>query len=492
MIDKQENHQRVVELLPVRTNGNGSRSRRDSSREVRDGAKSPDKRPALRALQLAPSITSRKEVDFKHLDDGRVIELVEDPADKTKTKFAVFDSGEVHLADAVDYGGQLFVPMARETHGLEDIMLPRAPQAYGSVEELFWRTSDLIAACVSLPPLHLCVTSAFVLNSWFADRLQSPAYLMVTGLPQSGKTTLLDTMRLLCRRPLSVSDITSAAAYDACTRFSSTLLIDEIDWRADQNSRAFRKQLRAGTSKGMLARNIWKTQHAFGAKALSSVELPDDAALMSRSIHVPMNETDRGDLKKPWDPEIATVADGVRGQLLQLRLERYPSISPRIIRGAEKLRPRSRDLLSSLLAPLEGDEIAEQMLLEFFVGIHDPSAPDLLSPAQTAVVAALFEFAHIYPDLPDLLIGEVAKRANKKLASARERLQLSPRKTSELLAILGFDYRKRSSRGSLLELDRAAVAKIHKLKRDRKVEWPVSLTLVGQMDRCDFCRQEKA
>jgi hypothetical protein len=34
------------------------------------------------------------EVDFRQLDDGRVVELVEDPAATTKTKLAVFASGK--------------------------------------------------------------------------------------------------------------------------------------------------------------------------------------------------------------------------------------------------------------------------------------------------------------------------------------------------------------------------------------------------------------
>ena len=50
---------------------------------------------------VKPPIAPRIEIDFKQLDDGRVVELVEDPADATKTKLAVFDNGKVYLANAV-------------------------------------------------------------------------------------------------------------------------------------------------------------------------------------------------------------------------------------------------------------------------------------------------------------------------------------------------------------------------------------------------------
>ncbi len=461
----------------------------DSTSKVRNGNKSPDERSALRVVQPpSPSITPRIEVDFKHLDDGRVVELVEDPADATKTKLAVFDSGKVFITDAVDYCGQHLAPIGRMTDGLDAIHLPRLPHPYQSAEAVFYRTQYLITSCVTLPDLYSLVIAAIVLNSWFADRLQPPVYLLLTGLPQSGKTTLLQTLRLLCRRPLLVSDISSAAAFDACSRFGCTLLIDENDWRADQNSRPLRKHLRAGTSKGLPTRHLRKTQHAYGMKILSAVELPDDAALRSRCIHLPMYETDRSDLRKPWDPQIVAQAEVVRGELLQFRLERYASVFPRIIAGAEKLRPRSRDLLSSLLAPLAGVELLEEFLLAFFIGTHDPSTRDLLSPAQSAVVGALFEFVHVSNEVGYVRVGAVADQANRILDATGERFKVNPRKTSDLLASLGFSYRERSSRGSLVCLDQEVVSKVHKLKRNHDVQCFVSAELEAQMDICNYCK----
>jgi hypothetical protein len=346
--------------------------------KIRSSVSRPDRQPVLRVIPPPSlSVTPRIEVDFKCLDDGRVVELVEDPADATKTKLAVFENGKVSLTDAVEYHGQLLVPIGRQVDGLEGIILPSAPHPYQSAEEIFYLTQQLISRCVVLPDPYPFVSAAIVLNSWFADRLRPPVYLLLTGLPQSGKTTLLETLRLLCRRSLFVSEITPAAANAACSRFGCTLLIDENDWRGDQNSRALRKQLRAGTSKGVLTKHLRKTEHAFGTKILSGAELPDDAALRSRCIHLPMNETDQSDLRKPWDPQILKAADALRGQLLQFRLDRYASVSPRMIPGAEKLRPRSRDLLSSLLAPLQGVEFIEQLLLAFFICTHDPSTRDL-------------------------------------------------------------------------------------------------------------------
>jgi hypothetical protein len=78
----------------------------DSTSKVRNGTKSSDTQPALRVVQpSSPPITLHIEVDFKHLDDGRLVELVEGPADATKPELAVFDNRKVYLADTVDYCG---------------------------------------------------------------------------------------------------------------------------------------------------------------------------------------------------------------------------------------------------------------------------------------------------------------------------------------------------------------------------------------------------
>jgi hypothetical protein len=458
-----------------------------AARDV-NGTMQADKQLALHVPQpSSQSISVPIEIDFRELDNGRRLELIEDPEDSFKTLLAVFEGGKVHLASKVDYEGQVLVPIGRGSDGLGDIVLPRAPKPYHSTEEILSRTIHLIEACVSLPPSYLNVLAAYAPYSWFADRLQPPVYLLVTGLPQSGKTTLLEVMRLICRRSLLVGDITSAAAYDACSRFSPTLLIDENDWEVDPNSRSLRKLLRTGTSRYLVGKHLYKTQKVFGAKILSSQELPDDPALRCRCVHISMSETDRVDLRKPYDPEIVKAADDLRAALLQLRLEQYSSISRRLIPGAEQLRPRSRDLLGSLLAALPTGSIYEKSLLEFFLNVHNPATRNLLSPALQAVIAALFEFIHLWPDAGDVRVGKLAELANESLRVDGERFKLTPRKVSNLLASLGFSDRIRSSQGSLRRLDQEMVRRIHVLARDHNIMLPDLPSLRAQVRVCKLC-----
>jgi hypothetical protein len=428
------------------------------------------------------------EIDFRQLENGCQLELVEDPVDPSKTKLAVFNDGEVQLVSKYEYRGNIFVPLARQSDGLGDILLPQAPNPYLSTEEILSRILHLLKSCLALAANYLGVLAAFVLYSWFADRLQPPVYLLITGPSQAGKITLLEAMRLLCRRSILVGDITAAAILDACSRFTPTLLIDENEWEGDRSSRNLRKHLRTGTSRQLLAKHLHKTQKSFGAKILSSPELPEDPALRSRCVHIPMFETDRVDLRKPWDLEIVKEADGLQASLLRLRLEKYGSIAWRLVPGAERLRPRSRDLLGSLSAALPKESAAEKSLLEFFRDVHNPSTRNLLSPAQQAVTAGLFEFVHLYPDASAFQVGKIAEIANKDLRASGERFKLADRKLTGILDSLGFGEIVRSSRGSLRALEREGVQKIHKLA------WDHNITILGLQDLkekvrgCKLCR----
>ena len=77
--------------------------------------------------------------------------------------------------------------------------------------------------------------AAFVVSTWFIEDLAVAPYLALVGPPRSGKTTLLQVLNLVCRRPLLTADITSAAFYEVYEKLTPTLLVDETPPAAGGN-----------------------------------------------------------------------------------------------------------------------------------------------------------------------------------------------------------------------------------------------------------------
>lgn len=94
--------------------------------------------------------------------------------------------------------------------------------------------NDLAAALrrhvVLLPAAADCI-AAWILHSWVHDRFQhSPRLSITSPAPRCGKSTLLEVLRLTCRRSLKADSISSSAVFRTVEALRPvTLLVDEAD-----------------------------------------------------------------------------------------------------------------------------------------------------------------------------------------------------------------------------------------------------------------------
>jgi hypothetical protein len=166
-----------------------------------------------------------------------------------------------------------------------------------------------------------------------------------------------------------------------------------------------------------------------------------------------MTEVNDTKLLKPSDPRWFPYWEDFQKRMQQVRFDLLPTLKPAEVPGAEKLRPGTRDLLTSLAAPFAQFPEAQQYLLAFLSSNHDPQTREPLSPTQNAIVAALFHLIHYMGGTDFIGIGQFSELANQILIDSGERMHLEPRKVGAILTSLGFVERVRTNRGFGIALD---------------------------------------
>ena len=326
------------------------------------------------------------------------------------------------------------------------------------------------------------------MSTWFLERLQIAPYLALVGLPRSGKTTLLQVLNLLCRRPLLTADITSAAFYEVYEKLGPTLLVDET--LTAGNRRELFHLLKTGTTRGSVTLRKGRSLKAFGPKVITWTELPNDAALNSRCVIIPMQETNRTDLAKPTDKKILDLAGDLRKELLQYRLEKYHSLRVPKVEGDERLHSRTRDLYQSLALPLGADSGLGEHLVHLFEKQQEINR-EPLSPACAAVLRFLYLWIHL-----NLKEGKCAQKdltfgVNLNLERLQETFRLNAHEVGRALTSLGFTNRKRTNAGFILWLDVRTRKRIHNLAHDHAIDQERRFLEQGFANGCELCKNSK-
>jgi hypothetical protein len=177
--------------------------------------------------------------------DGWFIELVRSVRSGLYFILYQLDGGKVTFSWEFELGDRVIVP-PEEDEFIRHVRLAGQFNECGTVSNLLNNIDLFISRCLDINARDRFMMTCFVLCTWVVDRLPLAPYVALVGLPQSGKTTAMKVLQLLCRRGLLTSDISSAAFFRACDRLMPTLFIDETATAGQQ--RALFHLLRSGNT----------------------------------------------------------------------------------------------------------------------------------------------------------------------------------------------------------------------------------------------------
>jgi hypothetical protein len=382
-----------------------------------------------------------------------MIELVFRPGDRA-TAFAVWRDGAWTIEPEIEISGEQLVPYSPDNNLIrnEVVLLPTAPEEYGSKAELLTDIRSFIRTYLDIGPEFENIVAHYVLFSWLYDAFNEAPYLRFQGDFGTGKTRALLIVGSICYKPFFASGASTVSPlFHILDAFRGTLILDEADFRFSDEKAEIVKIFNNGNVKGVpVLRTIVNRSrefdprafHVFGPKIVAMRGSYHDRALESRFLTevmgsaplkrgVPINLTD----------QVKGEARSLRNKLLLYRFRTFGRVEIKDELSAG-FAPRVRQILTPLLSIVEDRRVRAGIL-----GYAARSHEALIAERGLSTEAQLLEVIRTVATESSasvVSIGELAERFSTLHAAEyehpitprwigsilRRRLHLSPYKSN--------------------------------------------------------------
>ena len=267
------------------------------------------------------------------LDDGSVIETLSSRRART-TSLIRFHSGVTETGPTLDVpelGKVRPYPPDNSllAHGV--VQFPSAWEAFDSEIDLAADVQRFIHRYADLSPAFEEAAAYYVLLTWVFDAFNELPYLRLKGDFGSGKTRCLQTIGILCYKPMFASGASTVSPlFRIIDSFRGTLVIDESDFRYSDERSEIVKILNNGNAKGFPVLRSEATPgkefnpkafDVFGPKIIATRRSFDDRALESRCITEEMTGLPpRSDIPLSLPEAFYDEAEKLKSQLLSYRV----------------------------------------------------------------------------------------------------------------------------------------------------------------------------
>lgn len=301
------------------------------------------------------------------LPDGRLVELLYDPA-RRATALAVAEAdGVIAVHDAIDLAdGERLVPYAADNNLIATgcVLLPSAVGAFTTQAALVGEVQAFLHRYVDLSPTFEEIAAHYVLLSWVYDAFNELPYLRLRGDYGTGKTRALTAIGALCYKPFFASGASTVSPiFHVLDAFGGTLVLDEADFRFSDATAPLSKILNNGNTAGLPVLRTMTNRHkelnprafrVYGPKLVAMRHTFADRALESRFMTEETGQRPlRPDIPIQSPPELHSEALALRNALLAWRLTQRASVRSDATRQAAGVEPRLNQTALSLLSLMD-------------------------------------------------------------------------------------------------------------------------------------------
>jgi hypothetical protein len=397
----------------------------------------PESAVEVESTQVGDVAVALRETEFSILPDGRMVDLIRSTRQLGSLEYLVWNDGNMQVARDVEYEDRRLVVPSLDPTVVSALRLPTMAKPCPPIGELFMQLMQQIETYVDVSKEHNFLIAAFILSTWFADRLAIVPYLSVCGPPDSGQAKLLQLLHCLCRRAIHAADVTPASLYRLSAQVLPTWLIDEADF----GNRRLQRLLRGGNQRDSRVLSNGKAFENFGPKVITSRVPLDDAALASSTVQIVMAPSSRDLATLDADAE-QKLADAFQPMLEMFRLVHYRAVAASQYPGFLKFPLSLRDSARALAAPMLGNEELLEQLASALESQVDTARFERFAEPEYVVMLALFDLCHVASY--EVYVGQVADEANRILHDGGERHQHSTKMVGSILnKSLGFPTRRR-------------------------------------------------
>ncbi len=377
-----------------------------------------------------------------------VVELVYD-ASKNQTALAVGKEGQWQcVAQHITPAGQQLVPYRAANNLIAHncVLLPSAPQSFGSKESLLHDIERYLHRYVDFTPLFERIAAHYILLSWVFDAFNEIPILRLRGAYGSGKTRALLALGSIAYRGFFASGASTVSPiFHTLDRFGGTLVLDEADLRFSDKTVDLVKILNNGTVRGLPVLRTLQSRTkefnpaafaVFGPKIVAMRGSFHDEALESRFLTEQMgNRPLRPDIPIELPTRLSEEALDLRNRLLDFRLQcRFGvCIDPqRKIDGVDpRLNQMALPLLSLMDEPALREDFADRIRQQ-----QEALALEREQSAEARVLAALESARKTAAG--SIALSDIAERANSEAGTT----VLSARDIGRTLRELSVPLRK--------------------------------------------------